>query len=188
MCAQSLQPMLGLVAAENCVAILSCCIVHRCTSIFFLTYSESSWPDGSNHISFGSLCLSEPSNPRLKMQKRHDEFSGARNQQKPLRSFFAALNSYCLSQDRHMESKTGMVRTGWSWGFWICQKFFSGTSSKETARQKVWTYHRKSVKLKHICVLSGVLACETSARAPDRRTENCCLHTMLVFQENQGPL
>jgi hypothetical protein len=38
-----------------------------------------------------------------------------------------------------------------------------------------------------ICVLSGVLTGETSARAPDWRTGNYCPYTMLVFQENQGP-
>ncbi len=35
--------------------------------------------------------------------------------------------------------------------------------------------------------LSGVLAGETSARAPDRRTGHYSSHTMPVFQENQGP-
>jgi hypothetical protein len=28
---------------------------------------------------------------------------------------------------------------------------------------------------------------ETSARAPDGRTGNCCSRAMLVFQENEGP-
>jgi hypothetical protein len=54
--------------------------------------------------------------------------------------------------------------------------------------QNARTLHKKSLSNeKSTSVLSGVLAGKTSARAPDGRIENYRSHTMLVFQENQGP-
>ncbi len=114
---QSLAPLIGPLAAENCVAR------HFDLPFRSLMYKKkfsdtcrSSWPDDSNHTSFGSLRLSWAEQSSFKDAKTIcEELSGARNRQEPLGLFFAALNSYCSAQDR-WRAETGMVRTVCSWG------------------------------------------------------------------------
>jgi hypothetical protein len=53
---QSLPSLIGPLAEENCVTRHFELLFHsQMYMIIFLTYSESSWPDGSNHTNFGSL-------------------------------------------------------------------------------------------------------------------------------------
>ncbi len=143
----------------KCSDIIHCCFVHRQGRIFF-TYSESSWLGGSKHTNFSSLCWTE----HLSFKSRDKTnvwclaLSGTRNLNKPVRSFFAALNNDCSAQERHREPNSRWSEP--SWGFWIYENKFSSMSVKKGQRKKSERFKWSMCDEISVCVCvpSGLLA------------------------------
>ncbi len=116
--------------------ILHCRFVHRHAIKIRMTYSESSWPNGSNNARFSYLSLSWVSNRCLKTLNDSRGAFHCQKQAETDRLVLFWLKWQLFVSGYAQRAKTGMVWTAWSWGFQILDQNCSTLSVNERQSKK----------------------------------------------------